>query len=69
MICAWLRAQSGFIRRSRGLKDVGGRGELPGAPGEAAEFSQDVPGFELGAAVGAFAKGAELGVGTVGVLL
>jgi hypothetical protein len=32
---------------------VDGLGELPGAPGAAAEFAQDAPGFELG--VGAFA--------------
>jgi hypothetical protein len=34
---------------SEGLKDVDGFGELPGAPGAAAEFAQDVPGLELGA--------------------
>jgi transposase-like protein len=38
-----------------GLKDVDGLGELPGAPGAAAELAQDVPGFELGA--GALAGG------------
>src|SRR5690349_21272586 len=31
-----------------GLKDMDGLGELPGAPGAAAELAQDVPGFELG---------------------
>jgi hypothetical protein len=36
-----------------GLKDVDGLGELPGAPGAAAEFAQDAPGLRLGA--GAFA--------------
>ena len=35
-----------------GLKDVDGLGQLPGAPGAAAEFTQDAPGLELG--VGAF---------------
>ena len=35
-----------------GLKDVDGFGELPGFPGAASEFAQDVPGLELG--VGAF---------------
>ena len=37
-----------------GLKDVDGFGELPGAPGAAAEFAQDAPGLELG--VGAFTR-------------
>ena len=50
-----------------GLKDVDGFGELPGAPGAAAELAQDPPGLELG--VGAFAGGAEPGMGAVGVLL
>jgi hypothetical protein len=31
-----------------GLKDVDGPGELPGAPGAAAELLQDLPGLELG---------------------
>ena len=35
---------SGFA----GLEDVDRLGELPGAPGTAAEFAQDAPGFELG---------------------
>jgi NhaP-type Na+/H+ or K+/H+ antiporter len=38
-----------------GLKDVDGLGQLPGAPGAAAELAQDAPGLELG--VGAFAGG------------
>ncbi len=38
-----------------GLKDVDSLGQLPGAPGAAAEFAQDVPGFQLG--VGALAGG------------
>jgi hypothetical protein len=50
-----------------GLEDVDGFGELAGAPGAAAEFAQDVPGLELG--VGAFAGGAQPGVGGVGGLL
>src|SRR6266536_3910847 len=29
-----------------GLKDVDGLGQLPGAPGAAAELAQDVPGFQ-----------------------
>jgi hypothetical protein len=39
-----------------GLKDVDGLGQLPGAPGAAAEFAQDAPGLELG--VGAFTRAA-----------
>jgi hypothetical protein len=39
-----------------GLKDVDGFGQLPGAPGAAAEFAQDAPGLELG--VGPFARAA-----------
>src|SRR6266487_2245948 len=38
-----------------GLKDVDGLGQLPGAPGAAAELAQEAPGLELG--VGAFAGG------------
>jgi hypothetical protein len=38
-----------------GLKDVDGLGQLPGAPGAAAELAQDVPVLELG--VGALAGG------------
>jgi hypothetical protein len=30
------------------LKDVDGLGELPGAPGAAAELAEDSPGLELG---------------------
>src|ERR1700735_3009917 len=47
-----------------GLEDVDGFGDLAGVPGAAAEFAQDAPGLELG--VGAFAGGAQLGVGGVG---
>jgi hypothetical protein len=50
-----------------GLKDVDGFGELPGAPGTAAEFAQDAPGLELG--VRPLAGSAEPGMGAVGVLL
>jgi hypothetical protein len=49
------------------LKDVDGFGELPGAPGAAAEFAQDPPGLELG--VGPLAGSAEPGVGAVGLFL
>ncbi len=42
-------------------------GELTGLPREAAEFLQDVPGFELGA--GPLAGGAQPGAGAVGGLL
>jgi hypothetical protein len=35
------------------LQGADGFGELAGAPGAAAEFAQDAPGFQLG--VGAFA--------------
>ena len=47
-----------------GLKDVDGLGELPGAPGAAAEFAQDPPGLELG--VRPLAGSAEPRVGPVG---
>ena len=50
-----------------GLKDVDGLGQLPGAPGAAAELAHDAPGLELG--IGAFARAAEPGVSAVGVLL
>lgn len=50
-----------------GLKDLDGLGELPGVPGAAAEFPQDVPGLELG--VGTLAGGSQLGVRAVGGLL
>src|SRR6266516_1958257 len=43
-----------------GLKDVDGLGELPGAPGAAAELAQDVPGLELG--IGALAGSAQFGM-------
>src|ERR1700745_2239772 len=46
-----------FILRFRGLQDVDGFDELPGAPGAAAELTQDVPGLELG--VGALAGGVQ----------
>jgi hypothetical protein len=46
---------------------VDGLGELAGAPGAAAELSEDVPVFELG--VRALAGCAEFGVGAVGLLL
>jgi hypothetical protein len=39
-----------------GLKYVDGFGELPGAPGAAAEFPQDAPRFEL--SVGSFSRAA-----------
>src|SRR5215470_5965370 len=42
-------------------------GELPGAPGAAAEFAEDAPGFKLG--VRALAGCAEPGVGAVGLFL
>ena len=50
-----------------GLKNVDGLGQLPGAPGTAAELAQDAPGFELG--IGALARGAEPGMSAVSVLL
>jgi len=43
-----------------GLKDVDGFGQLPGAPGAAAQLAQDAPGFELG--IGALAGSAEPGM-------
>src|SRR5215472_7412857 len=62
---AWQRACSSL--GLAGLKDVDGPGQLAGLPRAAAEFAQDVPGFELG--VGALAGGSSLGVGPVGLLL
>ena len=56
-----------FILRFRGLQDVDGFDELPGAAGAAAELAQDAPGFVLG--IGALAGAAEPGVSPVGVLL
>ena len=50
-----------------GLKDVDGLGELPGAPGTAAELAQDAPGFELG--VGTLAGSAQPGMGPVGLFV
>jgi hypothetical protein len=50
---------SPFIFRFRGLQDVDGFDELPGAPGAAAELAQDVPGLEL--AAGALAGSARPG--------
>jgi hypothetical protein len=50
-----------------GLKDVDGFGELPGAPGTAAELAQDVPGLELG--IGALARSPQLSVSAVGGFL
>src|SRR3974390_322216 len=49
------------------LKDVDRFGQLPGAPGAAAEFTPDAPGLELGN--GAFAGAAQPGMSPVGVLL
>src|ERR1700756_1315159 len=49
------------------LKNVDGFGQLPGAPGAAAELAQDVPGLELG--VGALAGRSQLRVGAVGLFL
>ena len=43
-----------------------GLGQLPGAPGAAAELTHDAPGLEL--SVGAFTRGAEPGMSPVGVL-
>ena len=42
-------------------------GQLPGAPGAAAELAQDPPGFALG--IGAFAAASQPGMSAVGVLL
>ncbi len=64
----WSLAFQGTERFSSGglagLKDVDGLGELPGAPGAAAEFAQDPPGLELG--VRPLAGSAEPRVGPVG---
>jgi hypothetical protein len=46
---------------------VDGLGELPGFPGAAAEFLEDLPGLELG--IRALARCAEFRVGAVGVFL
>jgi len=53
--------------RFAGLQYVDGLGELPGAPGAAAELTQDAPGLELG--VRALAGCAEPGAGAVCFLL
>src|SRR5690348_7727827 len=50
-----------------GLQYVDGLGELPGAPGAAAELPENLPCLEL--RVRAFAGCAETGVGAVGFLL
>jgi putative transposase len=49
------------------LQYVDGLGELAGAPGTAAELTEDSPGLELG--IRAFAGCAEPGVGAVGLFL
>src|SRR6266516_452843 len=68
--------RAGYIRRHKerfssgdlaGLQDVDGFGDLPGAPGAAAELAQDSPGLELG--VGALTGSTQLRVGGVGGLL
>ena len=51
---------------SRARENVDRLGQLPGAPGAAAELAQDAPGLELGA--GAFAGGAQPGMSPVGLL-
>ena len=50
-----------------GLQNVDGLGELTGAPGAAAELTENPPAFELG--VRALARSAEPGVGAVGLFL
>ena len=45
-----------------------GLGDLPGLPGAAAEFAQDVPGLELGVRA-LTGEGAEPGMGLVGLFL
>src|SRR6516164_7868804 len=60
---AWSRSSSHLA----GLKDMDGLGQLPGAPGAAAELTQNPPGLELG--IGALARRAEPVMGPVGLLL
>jgi hypothetical protein len=49
------------------MKNLDGFGDLPSAPGAAAELAQDPPGFELG--VRALARGAQPGMGGIGGFL
>jgi len=56
-----------FILRFRGLQDVDGFDELPGAPGAAAELAHDVPGLELG--VGALAEALRADLSGTGVVV
>src|SRR5690348_13777824 len=49
-----------------GLQDMDGFGQVPGAPGAAAELAQDAPRLELG--VDALARGVQPGMSPVGVL-